>query len=225
MAARSILNLNNQCLLLTFTKRAYSSKADKNVAFLGLGNMGGFMAANLVKKGFAVRGYDPSKEALAVAAKNGITGADSIAAAVDGADVVVSILPSNKVVLDAYLGKDGVIAHALEDAAKNGITGADSIAAAFDGADVVVSVLPSNKFVLDAYLGKDGVIAHVSSFINDGADKNALKFAAKNGTTGADTIAVAVDSADVCLCCKKIKANIRNCITSANTAAVNSANA
>ncbi|KAJ2939760.1 hypothetical protein O0L34_g17952 [Tuta absoluta] len=110
MAARLILN--NQCLLLTFTKRAYSSKADKNVAFLGLGNMGGFMAANLVKKGFAVRGYDPSKEALAVAAKNGITGANSIAAAVEGADVVVSILPSNKVVLEAYLGKDGVIAHA-----------------------------------------------------------------------------------------------------------------
>lgn len=47
MAARSILS--NQCLI-TFSKRAYSSKVDKNVAFLGLGNMGGFMAANLVKQ-------------------------------------------------------------------------------------------------------------------------------------------------------------------------------
>ncbi|XP_045497330.1 probable 3-hydroxyisobutyrate dehydrogenase, mitochondrial [Colias croceus] len=93
------------------TSRSYSSKSDKNVAFLGLGNMGGFMAANLVKKGFNVRGYDPSKEALNSAAKNGVSSASSIAAAVDGVDVVVSILPSNKVVLDAYLGKDGVVDH------------------------------------------------------------------------------------------------------------------
>lgn len=47
MAARKILS--NQCLL-DVTRRAYSSGADKNVAFLGLGNMGGFMAANLVKQ-------------------------------------------------------------------------------------------------------------------------------------------------------------------------------
>nr|NP_001298702.1 probable 3-hydroxyisobutyrate dehydrogenase, mitochondrial [Papilio polytes]BAM20398.1 3-hydroxyisobutyrate dehydrogenase [Papilio polytes] len=78
--------------------------------------MGGYMAANLVKKGFNVRGYDPSKDALTAAAKNGISGANSIAAAVDGVDVVVSILPSNKVVLDAYLGKDGVVKHATKGA-------------------------------------------------------------------------------------------------------------
>lgn len=47
MAARKILT--RQCLL-DVTRRAYSSGADKNVAFLGLGNMGGFMAANLVKQ-------------------------------------------------------------------------------------------------------------------------------------------------------------------------------
>uniref|UniRef100_A0A2A4K6B3 3-hydroxyisobutyrate dehydrogenase n=1 Tax=Heliothis virescens TaxID=7102 RepID=A0A2A4K6B3_HELVI len=109
MAARG-----TQCFL-TVTRK-YSSAADKNVAFLGLGNMGGFMAANLAKKGFAVRGYDPSKEALTAAAKNGIKEASSIAAAVEGADVVVSILPSNKVVLDAYLGNDGVVKHARKGA-------------------------------------------------------------------------------------------------------------
>ncbi|CAK1547423.1 unnamed protein product [Leptosia nina] len=96
------------------SSRSYSSGGDKNVAFLGLGNMGGFMAANLVKKGFNVRGYDPSKEALAAAAKDGISGANSIAAAVEGVDVVVSILPSNKIVLEAYLGKDGVVDRALK---------------------------------------------------------------------------------------------------------------
>lgn len=62
------------------------------------------------EQGFVVRGYDPSAAALAEAAKTGVTGASSIAAAVDGVDAVVSILPSNKVVLDAYLGKDGVVA-------------------------------------------------------------------------------------------------------------------
>ncbi|XP_039754066.1 NAD-dependent L-serine dehydrogenase [Pararge aegeria] len=106
MAARTV----SRCF--TITTRSYSSKPDKNIAFLGLGNMGGFMAANLVKKGFNVRGYDPSKEALTAAAKDGVSSATSIAAAVEGVDVVVSILPSNKVVLDAYLGDDGVVKHA-----------------------------------------------------------------------------------------------------------------
>lgn len=46
MAARSVLSIQ----YLTFSKRAYSSKVDKNVAFLGLGNMGKYMAANLVKQ-------------------------------------------------------------------------------------------------------------------------------------------------------------------------------
>ncbi|XP_063618639.1 probable 3-hydroxyisobutyrate dehydrogenase, mitochondrial [Cydia splendana] len=112
MAARPILTTS----LSSFSRRAYSSKADKNVAFLGLGNMGGFMAANLVKKGFNVTGYDPSKETLTAAEKNGVKGASSIAAAVESADAVVSILPSNKVVLDAYLGKDGVVKHAQKGA-------------------------------------------------------------------------------------------------------------
>lgn len=58
-----------------------------------------------------MRGYDPSAAALAEAAKTGVSGANSIAAAVDGVDAIVSILPSNKIVLEAYLGKDGVVAH------------------------------------------------------------------------------------------------------------------
>lgn len=60
-------------------------------------------------QGFNVRGYDPSADAMKAAEKAGVVGAKSIADAVDGVDVVVSILPSNKVVLDAYLGKDGVL--------------------------------------------------------------------------------------------------------------------
>jgi 3-hydroxyisobutyrate dehydrogenase-like beta-hydroxyacid dehydrogenase len=73
----------------------------------------------LLLQGFTVRGYDPSKDALTSAAKNGVSGAASIAAAIEGADVVVSILPSNKVVLDAYLGKDGVVAHVSLECGNN----------------------------------------------------------------------------------------------------------
>ncbi|CAB3251916.1 unnamed protein product [Arctia plantaginis] len=89
--------------------RRYSTSNDRNIGFLGLGNMGGFMAANLVKKGFKVRGYDPSAEAMKKADKNGVIGANSVAEAIDGADVVISMLPDDKVVLETYLGKDGVI--------------------------------------------------------------------------------------------------------------------
>ncbi|GBP78873.1 3-hydroxyisobutyrate dehydrogenase, mitochondrial [Eumeta japonica] len=110
MASRTIKRIT----IYTNTARTFSSKAEKNVAFLGLGNMGGYMAANLVKNGFKVRGYDPSKDAQKAAEKDGVTSANSIAAAVDGAEFVVSILPSNKIVLDAYLGKDGVVAHAAK---------------------------------------------------------------------------------------------------------------
>ncbi|GAA0582751.1 3-hydroxyisobutyrate dehydrogenase [Kribbella sandramycini] len=72
------------------------------IAFLGLGNMGGPMAANLVKAGERVVGYDPVPAAREVATSNGIVGAGSIAAAVTGADVVITMLPSGAHVLECY---------------------------------------------------------------------------------------------------------------------------
>ena len=44
---------------------------DKRIAFIGLGNMGGPMAANLVKAGFKVTGFDLSKQAQMAASKAG----------------------------------------------------------------------------------------------------------------------------------------------------------
>ena len=49
----------------------------QRIAFIGLGNMGGGMAANLAKAGHEVRAFDLSKEALARAKKNGCTVAAS----------------------------------------------------------------------------------------------------------------------------------------------------
>ncbi len=72
------------------------------VAFIGLGNMGGGMAANLVKNGFAVRAFDLSQAALAKAGENGATIAATVEDAVAGADAVVTMLPAGKHVEAVY---------------------------------------------------------------------------------------------------------------------------
>lgn len=72
------------------------------IAFIGLGNMGGGMAANLVKNGFAVRAFDLSDAALAKAEAAGATRASSAAEAVAGADAVVTMLPAGKHVEAVY---------------------------------------------------------------------------------------------------------------------------
>jgi 3-hydroxyisobutyrate dehydrogenase len=72
------------------------------VAFIGLGNMGGGMAANLVKAGHQVTAFDLSEPALAKAEANGCTRADSAAEAVAGAEAVVTMLPAGKHVRDVY---------------------------------------------------------------------------------------------------------------------------
>jgi len=76
-----------------------------SIAFIGLGNMGGGMAANLVKHGHAVRAFDLSEEALARAEAAGATRAASAAEAVAGADAVVTMLPAGKHVEVVYTGE------------------------------------------------------------------------------------------------------------------------
>ena len=72
------------------------------IAFIGLGNMGGGMAANLVKAGHEVNAYDISADALAWAQDNGCAPCPTIAQAVDGADAVVTMLPDGKIVDSVY---------------------------------------------------------------------------------------------------------------------------
>ncbi|WP_244658751.1 3-hydroxyisobutyrate dehydrogenase [Ciceribacter thiooxidans] len=64
--------------------------------------MGGPMAANLVKAGHQVRGFDLSAEILKAAEENGVTAASSLAEAVEGADVVVTMLPKGEHVLAVW---------------------------------------------------------------------------------------------------------------------------
>ncbi|HNK52793.1 MAG TPA: NAD(P)-binding domain-containing protein, partial [Ottowia sp.] len=62
------------------------------IAFIGLGHMGGPMATNLHKAGFAVSAFDLSADALAAVRAQGVPTADSARAAVAGAQVVISML-------------------------------------------------------------------------------------------------------------------------------------
>lgn len=73
----------------------------KTIAFIGLGNMGLPMATNLVKAGYKVVGYDVVEAATQAAAKAGIVVTPPLEA-VAGADIVVSMLPNGKLVLDLY---------------------------------------------------------------------------------------------------------------------------
>lgn len=72
------------------------------IAFIGLGNMGGGMAANLAKAGHEVRAFDLSEEALARAVEAGCTRAASAAEAVTGAEAVMTMLPAGKHVASVY---------------------------------------------------------------------------------------------------------------------------
>ena len=72
------------------------------IAFVGLGNMGGPMAANLVKAGHAVRGFDLSEASLAAAADVGVSAAATLADAAAGADCVVTMLPKGAHVLAVW---------------------------------------------------------------------------------------------------------------------------
>jgi 3-hydroxyisobutyrate dehydrogenase len=80
------------------------------IAFIGLGNMGGGMAANLVKAGHAVRAFDLSEPALAAAREAGCNTFATAREACEGAEAVVSMLPNGQIVKSVYEGD--VIGHA-----------------------------------------------------------------------------------------------------------------
>ncbi len=82
------------------------------VAFIGLGIMGKPMAINLVKAGFDVVGYNRSRPAVDALVDAGGRGADSIAQAVENADVIATMVPDSPDVQEVLAGPDGVFAAA-----------------------------------------------------------------------------------------------------------------
>lgn len=72
------------------------------IAFIGVGNMGGGMAANLARAGHEVRAFDLSEAAVARAVKSGCVAATSARGAAVGADAIVTMLPAGTHVSAAY---------------------------------------------------------------------------------------------------------------------------
>ncbi len=77
------------------------------IAFIGLGHMGGPMAVNLHNAGHQVKAFDLSQDALAKAKAEGLAIATSAEDAVQGAEAVVTMLPASQHVEGLFLGKDG----------------------------------------------------------------------------------------------------------------------
>lgn len=84
------------------------------VAFVGLGAMGGRMAANLMQAGFTLRLYNRDRAKTAALAAKGATVADSPAAAAKGAEFVVSIVADDAASRAVMLGAEGVLAGAAK---------------------------------------------------------------------------------------------------------------
>ncbi|CAM4179221.1 2-hydroxy-3-oxopropionate reductase [Kibdelosporangium persicum] len=84
------------------------------VGFIGLGIMGGPMAAHLVGAGHEVIGFDVVPESLATLAEAGGKAAANVAEAVSSADVVITMLPDHPHVESVVLGDDGVLRNAKD---------------------------------------------------------------------------------------------------------------
>lgn len=80
----------------------------KKIAVIGLGQMGGAIAWRLHASQLDVRGYDLSATAREAAAAKGLPVADSLAAAVEGCDMVLTSLPNSAVVNEVWLGAGGL---------------------------------------------------------------------------------------------------------------------
>ncbi len=138
------------------------------IGFIGLGNMGGPMAANLAKAGHDVQGFDLSKDALANLEAAGGKAAVSVAAAVTGADVVVTMLPAGKHVRSVYTEDDGILANinkgaTLIDSSTIDVQSARDVAAAADEAGMKMVDAPVSG-------GVGGAAAGTLTFMVGGSD-------------------------------------------------------
>ena len=135
------------------------------VAFLGLGNMGGPMAANLVAAGHEVRGFDPVAALKEAAEAKGAKVFDSGAEAVAGADVVMTSLPSGAVVKACY-------AEILPAARQGALLIDTSTISVDDARDIHQRALAAGLAQLDAPVsgGIKGATAGTLAFMVGGED-------------------------------------------------------
>jgi 3-hydroxyisobutyrate dehydrogenase len=137
------------------------------IGFIGLGNMGGPMAANLLKVGHEVAGFDLVPAALEGFAKAGGAAVTSASAAVAGAEIVVTMLPAGPHVRQAYIGEGGVLG-----AAKPGALLIDSSTIDVETARAVSKAAAERGFdMLDAPVsgGVGGATAGTLTFMVGGS--------------------------------------------------------
>ena len=82
------------------------------IGFIGIGNMGLPMSANLVKAGYTVRAYDIIPKHMVEAEEVGCVAVGSIAEACEGAEAIITIVPEGEHVRDVYMGDGGVLTSA-----------------------------------------------------------------------------------------------------------------
>jgi len=138
------------------------------IGFIGLGNMGGPMAANLVKAGHVVKGFDLVPASVKAAEKAGVTAVPSIAEAARGVDVVITMLPAGEHVRQVTMGDGGVFS-----AAKKGTLAIDSSTIDVGSARAVhAAAAAAGIDMLDAPVsgGVAGAAAGTLTFMVGGAD-------------------------------------------------------
>ncbi|MCX2723307.1 3-hydroxyisobutyrate dehydrogenase [Roseibium salinum] len=138
------------------------------VGFVGLGNMGGPMAINLVKAGHRVLGFDLSEAAMAAHAEAGGEKAVSIGELAAAADVIVTMLPAGKHVRQIYQGEGGIL-----ETARPGTLLIDSSTIDVESARVVSKAAEESDMpMVDAPVsgGVAGAAAGTLTFMVGGAD-------------------------------------------------------
>ncbi|KAL2945373.1 putative 3-hydroxyisobutyrate dehydrogenase mitochondrial [Bienertia sinuspersici] len=80
-----------------------------NVGFIGLGNMGSRMAMNLLKSGYRVCVHDMNGAAVKQFLDKGVPSKETPKEVAEVSDVVITMLPSSKHVMDVYMGQNGLL--------------------------------------------------------------------------------------------------------------------
>ncbi len=141
------------------------------IAFIGLGNMGGPMALNLLKAGHTLSAFDLSSGARSKFAAEGLPIAESASATLAGVEVVISMLPASAHVEGLYLGGDGRPG-ILQDIPAGALIIDSSTIAAATSRKLAEAAAKRGVAVLDAPVsgGTGGAIAGTLTFMVGGSE-------------------------------------------------------
>ena len=139
------------------------------IGFIGVGNMGGPMAQNLLKAGHRIKAFDLAKPAVERLVASGAEAAATVQAAVTDVDAVVTMLPAGQHVKAVYLGQQGILA-----AARRGTLFIDSSTIDVESArEVAKAAEAAGMLMIDAPVsgGTGGAAAATLTFMVGGPDR------------------------------------------------------